>query len=201
MLLRWSNQLIYGTRMSKILLLAASIRDGSCNKQLIKLIAQLSEPQRIAVETLDFAEFLPPLYDGNFEERFGLPETAQTFVTKLNSADALILSSPEYNFSTPGPLKNLIDWVSRAKPMPWQKYPIMLCSASPSPVGGNRGLLHTATVLQLCCAAYIFPTTFSLGNAYQAFASDGSLIDKDLEQRLAKNIAQFVTFVQALNKV
>jgi len=182
----------------KILLLAASLRTDSCNKKLINLIANLSEQQKINTEKLDFANFLAPLYSGDVEEKSGLPEAAQKFITQLKSADGLIISSPEYNFSTPGTLKNLIDWVSRSTPMAWLKCPIMLCSASPALAGGNRGLLQTVTALQCACGAYIFPPMFSLGNAYEAFNSDGSLKDNNLEQKLAKNITEFVSFTQAI---
>jgi len=184
--------------MTKIFLMAASVRGGSCNKKLINFIARLGSEQKITLEKLDFADFLAPLYNGDFEEKHGLPEVAQAFIAHLKSADGLVISSPEYNFSTPGTLKNLIDWVSRAKPMPWLKYPIMLCSASPSMVGGNRGLLHTATALQFCCNAHVFHPMFSLANAYEAFTSDGSLKDKDLEQKLQKNLVEFINFIQIL---
>lgn len=182
--------------MTKILLMAASLRQDSCNKKLINLIGSLSMQQKIDVEKIKFADFLLPLYDGDFEETKGLPELAKAFIAKLKAADGLIISSPEYNYSTPGTLKNLIDWVSREKPMPWVKYPIMLCSASPAPAGGNRGLLNTVVALQCACNAQVYPPMFSLGNAYEAFASDGSLKDKDLEQRLTKNIVGFDEFVQ-----
>jgi len=187
--------------MTKILLMAASQRKESCNKKLINLIARLSIQQKIEVTKLDFADFLEPLYNGDIEDKQGLPEAAQAFITQLKNNNGLIISSPEYNFSTPGTLKNLIDWVSRAKPMPWAKYPIMLCSASPSMVGGNRGLLHTAAVLQFCCNAHVFPPMFSLANAYEVFTNDDSLKDKELESRLAKNVTGFIEFVHALQKL
>ncbi|MBU0744650.1 MAG: NAD(P)H-dependent oxidoreductase [Gammaproteobacteria bacterium] len=184
--------------MAKILLMAASLRQDSCNKKLINLVAKLGIEQKIEIEQLDFADFIAPLYSGDIEEKNGLPEMVQTFIAKLKDADGLVIASPEYNFSTPGTLKNLLDWVSRARPMPWVKYPVMLCSASPALAGGSRGLLHTVATLQCACNAYIYPPMFSLGNAYEAFTSDGSLQDKELEKRLGKNILGFVDFVKKL---
>lgn len=184
--------------MAKILLLAASVRKDSCNKKLINFIAKSSIANNFEIEQLDFADFLVPLYDGDLEEKKGLPQAAQNFIIKLNEARGLIIASPEYNFSTPGTLKNLIDWVSRAKPMPWAKYPIMLCSASPSLVGGNRGLLHTAVVLQCCCNAYVFPQMFSLADAYAAFSADGMLKDDELAGRLERNLIGFIDFMRKM---
>jgi chromate reductase, NAD(P)H dehydrogenase (quinone) len=181
-----------------ILLMAASAKTDSCNKKLINVVAKICEQQKIATKKLDFIDFLVPPYNGDVEEKSGLPEIVQTFISQLKNSNGLIISSPEYNFSTPGTLKNLIDWVSRAKPMPWSSYPVMLCSASPAMVGGNRGLLHTASVLEFCCNAYVFPSMFSLANAYEAFAGDGSLKDKSLEQKLMKNITAFMDYIKNL---
>jgi len=186
--------------MKKILLMAASTRKESYNKKLINLITTFAGQQKIELHELDFSDFSLPLYDGDLEEKSGLPIAATMFITQIKNSDGLILSSPEYNFSTPGTIKNLIDWVSREKPMPWSKYPIMLCSASPSSVGGNRGLLHTSVVLQSCCSAYVFPPMFSLANAHEAFTDDGSLKDKALEQRLIKNITGFINFIYSLKR-
>lgn len=184
----------------KILLMAASVRKDSCNKKLADLIAKLGEQQKVEFISLDFADYQAPLYDANYEERSGLPEIVKNFIDHLKNTDGLVICSPEYNFTTPGTLKNLIDWVSRARPMPWVKYPIMLCAASPSLVGGHRGLLSTASLLQSCLNAYVYPPLFSLANAYAAFTSDGSLQDKRLEERLVKNIIGFINFILALRR-
>jgi chromate reductase, NAD(P)H dehydrogenase (quinone) len=188
-------------QMRKILLMAASTRKESYNKELINLIGKMANKQEIEVLKLNFNDFSLPLYDGNLEEKSGLPFAATMFIAEMKNSEGLILASPEYNFSIPGTIKNLIDWVSREKTMPWSKYPIMLCSASPSPVGGNRGLLHTATVLQSCCGAYVFPSMFSLANAHEVFTDDGSLKDNVLEQRLIKNITEFINFINSLKKI
>ena len=69
--------------------------------------------------------------------------------------DAVMISSPEYNYSISGVLKNLIDWVSRARPMPWRGKSIYLMSAAPSPMGGIRGLWQTRIPLEGCGALRI----------------------------------------------
>lgn len=184
----------------KVLLFAASVRDDSCNKKLADLINALGTRQNHQIEKLNFADILPPLYDGNLEAKQGLPDIVKSFIKKMNDSEGLIIVSPEYNFSTPCTLKNLIDWVSRPQPTPWARYPIMLCSASPALAGGHRGLLHTVTSLQ-GCEAHIFPPMFTLGNAYEAFNTDGSLRDQKLQKKLEKNIAEFAKFVEALKAI
>lgn len=184
----------------KMLLFAASLRKGSINKKLLGLIARLASEQGNEIENIDFADFNVPFYNGDFENNFGIPDGAKKFIQAIQKANGVIISSPEYNYSTPGVLKNLLDWTSRAKPMPLAKLPVMLTSASPSMVGGSRGLLHTATTLE-ACGVYVFSKMFSLANAYEAFANDGSFRNAELQQRLTKNIAEFVEYAAALNGI
>jgi NAD(P)H-dependent FMN reductase len=182
--------------MPKVLLLAASMRRDSCNKKLIHVVEQqLSANAICEFQLLNFADFSAPLYNGDVEESNGIPENIDRFVQALKQASGLIIASPEYNYSIPGTLKNLIDWVSRVKPMPFARKPILLLSASPSLAGGSRGLLATEVTL-LACGAFVFPRTFSLSNAYDAFDENMHLKDQKLLDSLVKCL---VTFVKTLN--
>jgi len=184
----------------KLLLFAASLRKGSINKKLLGLIARLIAEQNVETEIIDFADFNTPFYNGDFENNFGIPDGAKKFIQIIQKSDAIVISSPEYNYSTPGTLKNLIDWTSRAKPIPFAKLPIMLNSASPSMVGGSRGLLHTATTLE-ACGAYVFSKMFSLANAYEAFTNDGNFRDNEALQKLNNHIKEFIDFVKSLSSL
>lgn len=178
----------------KIILMAASLRKDSCNKKLADVIASLLTANNTELQYLPFAECDVPPYSGDVEEHSGLPPNALKFVDMLKNSDGLVLVSPEYNFSTPGILKNFIDWVSRARPMPWAQVPILLLSASPSLIGGNRGLLASQTVLR-ACEANVFPRMFSLANAYEAFTPDGQLKEAKLYADLAKLTDDFLAYV------
>ena len=80
-----------------------------------------------------------PSYDGDVENGPGIPTGAEELRRRLSESDAFIVSSPEYNGSMPGTLKNLIDWTSRFRPQPFDGKHGLLLSASPSMVGGNGG--------------------------------------------------------------
>lgn len=185
--------------MAKIFILAASLRRESSNVKLGSLAEKLLKKEGINVNFPTFREFDMPLYDGDLNSKVGMVEGGQKFITTLNQHDGLIIVSPEYNFSTPGPLKNLIDWVSRADPMPWAGQSILLMSASPSLVGGNRGLWHTRVPLETC-GAFVYPDMFSLASAYTAFNKDGDLKDSSLQERLQKLLQQFVETSLRLKK-
>ncbi|MDF2867448.1 MAG: NADPH-dependent reductase [Gammaproteobacteria bacterium] len=181
----------------KFMLMAASLRKDSVNKKLIKLSAKLLAQQNCAIDLTDFAEFNLPLYNGDIQTQQGIPEVAHVFVQRMQVAQGLIIASPEYNFSTPGVLKNLIDWVSRITPMPWSNQKIYLMSASPSLIGGNRGLWHTRVPLE-ACGGIVYPNMFSLASAYEAFTETGELKDAKLQERLSNDLAAFVEFSRRL---
>lgn len=179
----------------KLLLFAASLREGSFNKKLIRIAEEMVKKEGITADLADFSEFSAPLYNADIQNTVGFPPEITLFKERLQNSDGLIISSPEYNFSTPGTLKNLIDWVSRMNPVPWKKSVILLMSASPSLVGGNRGLWTTRIPLE-ACGAFLFPDMFSLSSADSAFDETGALKNKDLEKRLHQNIVEFISYVQ-----
>lgn len=175
------------------LLFAAALRKDSVNKKLINLAARSLKDKNISVDLADFAEFDLPLYHGDIQANEGIPAAATEFAKRMQKSAGVIISSPEYNFSIPGTLKNLIDWVSRISPMPWQGQHILLLSASPALVGGNRGLWATRVPLE-CCGAFVYPNMFSLASAYDAFNTDGSLKDAGMQKRLDDMLVQFTQF-------
>jgi chromate reductase len=178
----------------KLLMLAASLREGSFNKKLIRIAEEIVTKEGVTTDLADFSEFSAPLYNADIQNNVGFPSEITLFKQRLENSDGLIISSPEYNFSTPGTLKNLIDWVSRMKPVPFKKSIIFLMSASPSLVGGHRGLLSTRIPLE-ACGAFVFPDMFSLASADSAFDETGALKNKDLEKRLQQNIVEFISYV------
>lgn len=181
----------------KLMIVPASTRKDSLNKKLAKLTAEIVGKLGVSVDFAEFSEFNLPLYDGDQDAAQGIPANGKKFIERMQAADALIIASPEYNYSTPGSLKNLIDWVSRVRPMPWSGQHIMLMSASPALAGGHRGLLHTRVPLE-GCGAFVFPDMFCLGSAHSAFNPDGNLIDPELQKRLHGTLEKFIAYLKKL---
>ena len=140
-------------------------------------------------------DFDVPLYDGDVETAEGIPAGAQELRRRLLASDAFIISSPEYNGSMPGTIKNLIDWTSRFRPQPFDGRHGLLLSASPSLAGGNRGLWALRMPLEHL-GARIFPDMFSLAMAHKAFAGD-ELADAALRARFEKNLQAFLSLAEA----
>lgn len=181
----------------KLLAFAASLRRGSLNRKLIALAAEAARHAGAEVDLADFREFELPLYDGDLDAASGLPPGGAALRRRLEAADALIIAAPEYNYSIAGPLKNAIDWVSRARPMPWRGKSVLLLSASPSPMGGIRGLWQTRIPLE-GCGALVFPDMFALSHADKAFDDAGRLRDPALAERLQRDVTGFVRLAEAV---
>lgn len=107
-----------------------------------------------------------------------------------------MISSPEYNFSMPGVLKNAIDWVSRYRPQPFKSKHGLLMSASPSMAGGNRGLWALRQPLEHL-GAPLYPDMFSLAQAHDAFDSQGRLANPKLQKWFEGTVECFLELVEA----
>jgi len=177
-----------------VLVFAASLRKESLNKRLAGLATRTAEQLGANVDLASMRDFDVPLYDGDVEAQ-GIPVGARTLRDKLLANDAFILASPEYNASMPGAIKNLIDWVSRFRPQPFDGKHGLLLSASPSLAGGNRGLWSLRMPLEHL-GARVFPDMFSLAMAHKAFDGD-AIADAALQARFEKNVQAFLSLAEA----
>jgi chromate reductase len=112
---------------------AGSLRSGSYNRALLRTATDLV-PEGMTLETFDLAGI--PLYNGDVEQ-IGMPEAVQTFRERIGAADALLIATPEYNYSVPGVLKNAIDWASRPPDSPLNHKPLAMMGT-----GGGFGTLR-----------------------------------------------------------
>lgn len=182
----------------KIFVLSASLRKASLNRRLAECIGSALRDAGTVATLATLADFDMPLYDGDRENEHGLPEGTTKLASALRAHDALVLVSPEYNFSIPGPLKNAIDWLSRERPQhALRNLPVLLCAASPSPVGGIRGLWQLRIPLE-GNRAHVHSPMFALANANSAFSDDGALHDADTRGRLQETLDGFLAYASAL---
>ncbi|MEU1625395.1 NAD(P)H-dependent oxidoreductase [Streptomyces sp. NPDC020096] len=180
----------------RVLVFGAALRAESTNARLAALMARLIADTGAAVDHATMHDFDMPLYDGDVEAAHGLPGGALALRDRLDQSDAFAISSPEYNGSVPGVLKNAIDWVSRGRPQPFKTKHALLVSASPSLIGGNRGLWALRVPLEHL-GTRVYPDMFSLAKAHQGFTEDGRLADSGLQQRLTETVQAFLTLVEA----
>lgn len=181
----------------QVLAFSASLRSGSYNKLLLNLACSDLKELKVKVDLIDLRDYDLPAYDADIQSSKGILDAALRLGEKISKSDAIVIASPEYNFSFPGHFKNTIDWVSRIKPMPFMNKSTLLMSASMSVVGGNRGLWSLRIPLE-SCGSQIYADMFSLAQAHQAFSAEGELLDNKLRERLKNNILGFTKFAGKL---
>lgn len=113
--------------------LSGSLRVASSNTKLLAEAARLFGDCSFAMGDLQL-----PLYDGDAEEAHGIPDAVHRLEQQIAKADAVIISTPEYNKGPSGVLKNALDWVSRCEGSCWNGKPVAVMSAAAGRAGGER---------------------------------------------------------------
>ena len=117
---------------------AGSLRKGSYNRMLLRQAVSLS-PDCMTIEVFDL-EGIPPF---NQDLELSMPGKVINFKSKIKAADALLIVTPEHNYSIPGVLKNAIDWASRPYgDNAFNGKPVAIMSASTGMLGGSRAQYH-----------------------------------------------------------
>jgi chromate reductase len=182
----------------RLLAFAASLRRGSWNRRLIALAAAAAKGAGAVVDLADFHEFDVPLFDGDVLAASGVPQGAKELARRVTAADGMIVSAPEYNYSLPGTLKNLIDWLSRIRPVPIRGKTAMLLSASTSQVGGIRGLWQLRIPLE-GLGMVVSPDMYALPLADKAFDEEGHLKEVERQARLEDMIQSYLGLTRQLS--
>ncbi len=168
-------------RPPRIVAFAASLREGSFNRRLVRVAAEGLAAAGAEVTRLDLRDYPLPLYDADLEKWDGLPANALALKDVFAAHDAILLSLPEYNGSMTPLFKNTIDWASRpvakGDGLAWARNkPVALVSASNGALGGLRGLYHARWTLQTC-GMIVIPQQKALSKAATAFDDAGDLVD------------------------
>lgn len=166
--------------MTSIAVIVGSTREGSFNRALGEVAAASLESQGASVTRVDLAAFDLPLYSAALEAS-AFPHDAVKLKALFVAQDGLLFVSPEYNGSLPPLLKNAIDWASRPTGdeglvalTAYRGKAAAIMSASISPFGGLRGLMHLRQILSTI-QMLVIPEQVLVPNAHAAFAEDGSL--------------------------
>jgi chromate reductase len=181
----------------RLLAFAASLRRASSNRKLIGLAADLVRQAGVEVDLAEFREFDVPLYDADLQAASGIPPGAEELARRIRAVDGLLVSSPEYNYSLPGTLKNAIDWVSRLRPVPLRGKSAMLLAASNGQFGGIRGLWQLRIPLE-GLGVFVHPDMYALPWADKAFGPDGRLVEQERQDRLAAMLQGYLTAARKL---
>ncbi len=176
--------------------IAGSLRKGSYNKALLRAAVELAPPEaKIEIFELDG---IPPF---NQDLERSPPEVVKGFKSKIRAADALLIATPEYNYSIPGVLKNAIDWASRPYgDNAFEGKPVAVISASIGMLGGARAQYHLRQ-------SFVFLNMFPVNRpeVMMPFAASkvdeqGRVTDNDTMKFLKELIGNLVVWTRKLSE-
>jgi chromate reductase, NAD(P)H dehydrogenase (quinone) len=167
--------------MLTLLGIPGALRAASTNRLLLA-------EARLAFGDADHTEanLRLPLYDGDLEDRDGIPAEVQTLADQIAAADAVVIATPEYNKAPPGVLKNALDWVSRTKGAPLRDKPVAILSAADGRGGGDRSQFALRLMLTPFRPRLLSGPEVLVADAAHAFTPEGRLIDARYQKALAE---------------
>jgi chromate reductase len=165
----------------RILGIAGSLRAGSFNRRALAAAVEVA-PDGMSIQTFDRLGEIP-LYNEDVKVR-GFPPAAAELREAIARADALLVVTPEYNFSVPGVLKNAIDWASRPPDMPLIGTPAGVMGASTGLVGTVRAQIHLRQILSGLNMPVLSRPEVLIREAAAKFDGDGRLTDEDTRKHI-----------------
>jgi NAD(P)H-dependent FMN reductase len=172
---------------------------------LARLAADALERQGADMAWVDLVALDLPIYSA-LREAEDFPASALQLKQQLSSMDGLLVVSPEYNGSVPPVLKNAIEWGSRPTGdegmvalSAYRGKVAAIMSASISPFGGVRGLMHLRQILSTV-QMLVIPDQVMIPAAHMAFAEDGSLQDAVPASLVETTASRLVALARALSQ-
>jgi chromate reductase, NAD(P)H dehydrogenase (quinone) len=178
----------------EIVTLCGSMRKDSFNAALVRQLPDIAPGDMVFKEGPAVADI--PIYDGDLETLGGFPAQITALAGFIREADGVVITSPEYNYSVPGGLKNLLDWVSRTPNQPFAKKPVLIQSVSGGALGGVRMQHHLRQILVFLNARVLPRPEVMLGPASTKFNADGALIDTQAREAVRLQLADFASFIR-----
>lgn len=173
----------------KFVLLSGSFRKQSRSLALLRIADNLLINHQCNVPLLDAL----PFYSEDTEPN--KPQVVIDFLNDVNSADGIIICTPEYNHSIPAVLKNALDWASRpAFASPMRDKPVTIITQADSPVGGARVQAHLKLVLDAMLAS-LYPNHEMMIPNISSTLADGSIIIEKTQNRLMKHLDGFTSWI------
>ena len=181
--------------MSRIIGISGSLRRGSFNTALLHAAAELMPGgAELTIESIEGI----PLYNGDVEATQGIPARVAELKKAISEADGLLLSTPEYNNSMPGVLKNAVDWLSRPASdikAVFGGKPVALMGASPGGFGTMLSQNAWLTVLRTLGTKPWFGGRLLVSRAHTVFDEHGRLMDETVKKQLEQFLHGFLEFL------
>ena len=183
-------------KIIKVIGISGSLRKLSTNTSAIKYAGSLLPADRFSFELINYNDF--PVYNGDVES-VGMPECVTRLHAKIMESDAIIFGCPEYNYSVSGPLKNMIDWVSRCKGALFDKKPIAIIGCSAGPSGGMRATYELRKMMIFFNGLCLNKEVHISAN-YQKFDKDANLTDETTQKSIQSQMTAYTEWINFCQK-
>ncbi len=167
-----------------ILGISGSLRKASFNRAVLRAAQQLT-PGSTMIALADISAI--PMYNDDVREQ-GLPPSVVSLVEQIATADAVLIATPEYNYTIPGVLKNAIDWVSKAPNQPFRHKPVAIMGASMGAVGTARAQYDLRKVFVFLDAHVLNQPEIMVAAAHTRFDAEGHLTDETTRKLIKEQI-------------
>lgn len=183
--------------MKKFIGLVGTNSDHSTNRMLLQFM-QKHFAHQAEIELVEIKDI--PLF--NKPENTQLPETVQDIAKKIEEADGVIISTPEYDHAVPASLINALNWLSYGI-FPFVDKPVMTTGASYGTLGSSRAQMHLRQILDAPeLKARVMPSSeFLLSHSLQAFDENTILIDQEQTKKIEGLFEDFLIFVDITNQL
>jgi chromate reductase len=179
-----------------ILGIAGSIREGSYNRAALRA-AQTLAPEGVTIETFDIKGLPGFSQDDETNPPAQLVELKQ----RIRDADAILLVTPEYNYSVPGVLKNAIDWASRPYgDSAWTRKPVAIMGASVGTLGTARAQYHLRQMFVFLNMYAVNQPEVMISQAHKHFDAEGNLTDDTAKKLIRQLLEELVMLTKQLAK-
>jgi chromate reductase len=184
------------TSTINILGIPGSLRQASYNKATLQAAQELL-PEGATLEIFDLGG-VPPF---NEDDERALPPRVVELKARVREADAILIATPEYNYSVPGVLKNAIDWGSRPYgDNVWDGKPVAIMGASPGPLGTARAQYHLRQSFVFLNMYPVNRPEVMISNAAQRFDAQGRLADEGSRTRIQQLLEALVAWTRRLRR-
>ena len=178
----------------RVLGISGSLRKGSFNTAVLRAAVELA-PEGMTIETAVIRDI--PLYDEDLRVE-GLPGPVSAFRERIAAADALLIVTPEYNYSLPGVLKNAIDWASRPPAQPFAGKPLAIMGASGGPSGTMRAQYHLRQVAVFLDMHPLNKPEVFVRSAAERIDAEGKLTDEPTRKVIAEQLVALAVWTRRL---
>ena len=178
----------------QVLGIAGSLRKGSYNRAALRAAQQLA-PDTARIEIFDLDGI--PLF--NQDEEANLPPRVTALKDAIRAADAILIVTPEYNYSVPGVLKNAIDWASRPYGQSaWEGKPVAVMGAAGGPLGSARAQYHLRQTFVFLNMYPVNRPEVMISSAQEKFDQQGNLTNEASRKLIRQLLENLVAWTQRL---